>query len=381
MMSETARARILAICVMLNVFFIDDRVHGQSLVADHLAASSFQSIPAPFFSQARSALNIYYGHTSHGSQVITGLEMLEAEDDATHPGLYDLPYIYEDGPDLGYEEWVGNTRAYLNDHPGTNLVMWSWCGQLSYYDTDQVDAYLAEMSQLEIDHPGVTFVYMTGHLDGEGPAGTLYTNNNRIRSFCTANGKVLYDFADIESYDPAGVYYPFGSDACEWCYTWCSTHACPGCADCQHSHCFNCYSKGQAFWWLMASLAGWNPPAGGIQTDPSSPRVPEGGTAQFRVRLSNAPAAGTTVSVSRLNGDPDLSVRSGATLTFTPSNWNVYQTVTLAAAEDADDIDGSATMRLSAPSFANQDITVWETDNDKPSRRISPMFLLLDGIP
>ena len=37
-------------------------------------------------------------------------------------------------------------------------------------------------------------------------------------------GKVLFDFADIESYDPAGNYYPNGSDACEWCDDWCAAH-------------------------------------------------------------------------------------------------------------------------------------------------------------
>ena len=53
---------------------------------------------------------------------------------------------------------------------------------------------------------------MTGHLDGTGPSGNLYARNDQIRDYCVANGKVLFDFADIESWDPGGVYYPDEDD-------------------------------------------------------------------------------------------------------------------------------------------------------------------------
>jgi len=229
-----------------------------NIVADHMAAAAFESIPDSYLGSARDGFIIYYGHTSHGSQVVTGIAMLEAEDDATDPGLYDRPPMTEDDPDLGYPEWEPKTRDFLNANPETNLVMWSWCGQMSSITTEEVDNYLALMSALETDYPGVTFVYMTGHLDGTGIDGTLYANNNRVRDYCRSNNKILYDFADIESYDPDGNYYPDETDACGWCTTWCETHTCPGCDSCAHSHCFNCYQKGKAFWWMMARLSGWD---------------------------------------------------------------------------------------------------------------------------
>jgi hypothetical protein len=78
--------------------------------------------------------------------------------------------------------------------------------------------------------------------------------------------------------------------------------------------------------------------------------VPEAGTAQFRVRLSNIPAGNVTASVSRTDGDADISVQSSGTLVFTSANWSVDQTVTLAAAADQDIADGSATIRVRATS-------------------------------
>jgi uncharacterized protein (DUF1800 family) len=101
-----------------------------------------------------------------------------------------------------------------------------------------------------------------------------------------------------------------------------------------------------------------------ILTSATSLSVNEGGTAQFGVRLSAAPAANVMVNVARLSGDTDLTVTSGATLTFTPTNFATLQMVTISAAEDADMTNGAAVFRAAATGLPNADVNVSEVDND-----------------
>lgn len=231
---------------------------GASIRAGHRAADAFEDIPASYFQSVRDHYRFLYARTSHGSQVNAGMDMLADEDPLRFAPLPMIPAT----TDLGYygdTSFVTFTREYLASDPSCNAVMWAWCGGLSVNTPEGVDAYLQGMSRLEAEYPGVLFIYMTGHLDGTGPAGVLERNNDQIRAWCEANGKVLFDFADIERYDPDGVDHPDDTDACLWCGTWCETNPCPSCPDCAHSHCLNCYRKGRAFWWLMARTLGWLP--------------------------------------------------------------------------------------------------------------------------
>ncbi|MBI5835027.1 MAG: C10 family peptidase [Armatimonadetes bacterium] len=110
-----------------------------------------------------------------------------------------------------------------------------------------------------------------------------------------------------------------------------------------------------------------------IVATPTSVSVPEDGTQTFTVRLAGAPAATTTVALS-LTGDPDISISSATALSFTTGNWNAAQTVTVRAAEDADAIAGTATLRAAAAGWRPADVVATEVDNDL-RLNVSPLSL------
>ena len=103
----------------------------------------------------------------------------------------------------------------------------------------------------------------------------------------------------------------------------------------------------------------------------TSVSVTEGATNTFTVKLAFQPAGNVTVNVARASGDTDLSVSGGASLTFTNANWNTPQTVTLAAAEDADLANGSAVFDVTSTGLTTVSVTGTEADNDAQSLVVS----------
>ena len=80
----------------------------------------------------------------------------------------------------------------------------------------------------------------------------------------------------------------------------------------------------------------------GVTVSETALPVSEGGTATYTVVLDSEPTADVTVTPSRASGDADVTVSDA--LTFTPSNWDTGQTVTVSAAEDADAANDTATI-------------------------------------
>ena len=82
----------------------------------------------------------------------------------------------------------------------------------------------------------------------------------------------------------------------------------------------------------------------GVSIDSTALTVVEGGSADYTVALDSQPTGDVTVTISGHSGS-DLNL-SAETLTFTPDNWNVAQTVTVTAGQD-DDAAADAAVTLS----------------------------------
>ena len=92
--------------------------------------------------------------------------------------------------------------------------------------------------------------------------------------------------------------------------------------------------------------------------------IAEGSARTLSVALPRHPGGSQVVSVSRLEGDPDITVTSGTQLVFNASNYAIPQRITLAAAEDADNLNGSAWFSITSPRYMTTELRVTELDND-----------------
>lgn len=329
-----------------------------AIIADHNHAtlSKLKSIPLEWIENAKKSLHIVYGHTSHGSQVtdgMTGLARFLGSDYSWNSNGSGGALELRDAPgslktDLGTSSWAAITRNYLKSNSSINVVMWSWCGQVSGASESYINNYLKTMTQLEEEFPGVYFVYMTGHTDGTGVSGNLHIRNEQIRKYCRENNKILFDFADIESYDPDGNYYldKAVNDGCHydsdgngtrdknWAESWQNSHKLNEdwyyCSS-AHSQPLTANMKAYAAWYMFARIAGWDGSEQAADTQGSAPalavigskNVYEGSTLTFTIHATGAEGKNLTYSAFT---SPYQPLPSGAqfntatrTFSWTPS--------------------------------------------------------------
>ncbi|MDT0341685.1 glycoside hydrolase family 48 protein [Streptomyces litchfieldiae] len=92
-----------------------------------------------------------------------------------------------------------------------------------------------------------------------------------------------------------------------------------------------------------------------IVAAPTSLALQRGASGTVGLRLNAQPTSNVTVSVARTSGNSDLAISGPATRTFTPTNWNITQSVTIAAGTTG---SGSAVFTASAPGHEPATFTV-----------------------
>ena len=353
--------RILIFLILLiNISFLS---FGQTaIVIDH-RHTDISQIPDNWIDSAQKKLNVRYYRRSHGSQLddggMTALKNFSSE----WAEKYNFSYLTTAGALKLTTEYISvdydspliysNTRNFLNDpsNASTNVVMLAW--SYNFYVSD-IQAYIDSMENLIRDYgPNglyiqngkrsvpVTFVFHTAcsHKDPERNI-KIYEGNKLIRQHCLDNNRVLYDFADIEAYNPDGEYFgdtnPDGSYSGQnllnddisynvnettrgnWGLEWNAAN--PGsvlaqlsadniCTSCAHSNGgdggddnsrLHCVLKGQAAWWLFAIIAGWQNDVSGIEN---------GNLAEsFNLRCYPNPFSGQTTIEYRLSDNAKVKL-------------------------------------------------------------------------
>ena len=129
---------------IVSILIISSQVLAESIIIDH-RCTDLSQIPDAWIDSAKTNLHIVYQHTSHGSQLITGMNALKYFpafgdkydwsdngssgldlDDYGIPGIGDLSQgDYIDGN--GVTPWVTSTCALLDneDNYHVNVVVWS----------------------------------------------------------------------------------------------------------------------------------------------------------------------------------------------------------------------------------------------------------------
>jgi uncharacterized protein YjdB len=357
--------------ILTTILFICNGQGGfsQGMVIGHDQAhlEDLKSIPPEWIDSARTKLRIVYWHTSHGGHITSGMSRLDAfmggngvyaRAEENLPGVLYLVDYFGDLSD-GEDTWPQTTRDYLDDpaNQDINVVMWSWC-QIQGHDGDEDPGYCSKMDSLisEYGPEGskissgersvpVQFVYMTGHVNGQGEEGHTNQINNYIRNHCIAHDRILYDFADIESWDPDDQYFldDYVSDDCSylvngertgnWAEEWItgkvmmdgeddSLHNEPHGGDwfqctAEHSHPVNANMKAYAAWYMFARLAGWRILVTSLDikgAGDSATISTEGGTLQMQAEISPAGADDTTLTWSVINVTGEATISASGLL-------------------------------------------------------------------
>lgn len=274
------------------------------IVVDHTSVALFESIPETYLTAAHN-LNMLWLDQSVGGNIDDGLVCLSyASDEAApsrckkythqvpaysvppsevnwaHPGGYNRSnWVYQFFPGNCSDYWYNVTACFIST-PITGYAVASF--QFSYLQVQagssisgffldnptKADVY--DLAAYEAAHPGVTVIYWTTSLARGIGSAESEAFNAQMRAYAAANNKILFDVADIESHDVAGLpcydnrdgiayqsenYPNDGLDYAAICQQYTSE------VDGGH---LGSVSAGKiriakAFWVLMARIAGWEP--------------------------------------------------------------------------------------------------------------------------
>jgi len=309
--------------LLVGILFIFPLKAQQGFVVDHNHADLSQ-IPDQWIEAAKSNLKIRYFRRSHGSHIDVGGMAALRRYSAAYAEKYNYNSTGTSGAlffstlwnslDIENATWVATTTSFLDDpaNADINVVMWAWSSGFYLFSAqdyvDDMEALIAKYGPGGTENRAVpvTFVFQTAcGQESTSRNSIVYAGNMLIRNHCTANNRILFDFNDLECYDPDGNYFgdgnpdgtytsdrrlnddlaylsnnPGGSvyeDCRNWGIDWMNNN--PGheltqlsadniCTTCEHSmgthegetkdnSRLHCVLKGQAGWWLWVRLAGW----------------------------------------------------------------------------------------------------------------------------
>ncbi|MCC6187630.1 MAG: hypothetical protein IT318_01240 [Anaerolineales bacterium] len=285
---------------------------GHAIVVNHGSIVLFEQIPEQYI-QAAAALTMMFSDRSVGGNISEGLDCLsyDTDEDARHHcqwGQHPDPAFTVDPSEVNWDRpggyprdnwvfeyrqgsWQDLTAGFVQDlAPGFAPTTTVLSYQFSYLNVDSGSDIadpqhgffvpqptgwdVSDVDALAAQYPGKVFFYWTTSLARSIGTAESDAFNDQMRAYAAANGKILFDVADILSHDPGGNPCFDSRDGIAFSNGRTGEnfpddgHAYR--AICQHytteiegGH-LGAVSAGKirvakAFWVLMAQIAGWRP--------------------------------------------------------------------------------------------------------------------------
>ncbi len=220
------------------------RAGAQAIVSDH-TTTDVAAIPDAAIANA-AALRLLVRHASVGGNIDSGLDALHTANARYDRSLWDFQSRGNPGWQAKVDDLVAQAAAQGSSF---DVLTMKFC----YIDPNASFTYYRDaLLGLEATYPTKRFVWWTIPIETSGNT-NRQAFNDLVRAYAAANGKVLFDVADIESHDAAGVKRVDGSGREIMWDEWTS--------DGGHLNAAGSQRVASALWWLMARVAGWNPTA------------------------------------------------------------------------------------------------------------------------
>ena len=291
----------------------------QAIVAGHVA-TDLGSTPDSAIAAAAN-LRLLVRRASVGGNISSGLDTLHTQDAKYDRSRWDFQDRGNPGWQAKVDDFVAQTALQASSF---DVLTMKFC----FIDPDASFTYYRDaLLQLETSYPAKRFVWWTIPIETSGNT-ARQAFNDQVRAFALANGKLLFDIADIECHDAAGVKLTDGSGREIMRPEWTS--------DGGHLGSAGAVRVASALWWLMARIGGWNPTAGPLRfatlapcrivdtrgtTGPwGAPALAAGGTRSFGVAgrcgvPADALAVTLNVTVTNASAAGSLTVYPGTGLT------------------------------------------------------------------
>jgi hypothetical protein len=175
---------------------------------NHNDVNRFSSLTSGQISAA-AALTVMFRHASVGANIVDGMWAIYNSDNRfSFTGWSE----YNRGNPGSAAKLADFTAECATQHDARHVLMFKFC----WVDPDfVVDDYIACLEAAEAAYPANKVIWWTMPLVINTTIDTdnaiRRTKNEAIRTYCAANGKLLFDLAAIESHEPDGTPHLDGS--------------------------------------------------------------------------------------------------------------------------------------------------------------------------